>query len=115
LLFEEGKPVVIEFNLAAFDELPCACIMRTFLDRVVDVSNGDVVLDLVVKDSLKRTDDLYMPSLASFCIGGVCVEKIRTTTPPISNRMAVGGLDDQDMAFNFKCVFYDVTKFHGGL
>jgi hypothetical protein len=58
LLLERGEPVVVELDLAALNELPCAGIVRPFLDRVVDVSDGDLVLDFVVEDGLEGAYDL---------------------------------------------------------
>jgi hypothetical protein len=58
LFFERGEPVVVELDFAAFNELPCACVVRAFLDGEVDISNWNIVLDFVVKDGLKWTYDL---------------------------------------------------------
>ena len=58
MLLERGEPVIVELDLAAFDELPCACIVWALLDRVVDVADRDLVLDFVIEDRLKRAYDL---------------------------------------------------------
>jgi hypothetical protein len=95
LLFEGNEPVVIELNLPAFDELPRACVVRAFLDREVDVSDRDLVLNLVVEDSLEGAYNLYDTHI-SFILhrSYLCGEEARTTTPPTSKSMAFGGSDD---------------------
>ena len=60
LLSKPRKPLIVEFAFAALDELPCASIVRTFLDSEVDVADGDVILALVVKDGLERGYDLQI-------------------------------------------------------
>lgn len=54
LCFEQGKPVIVQFDLAALDELPRASVVRTFLYRIIYVTNRDLFLDLVVEDCLER-------------------------------------------------------------
>jgi hypothetical protein len=73
--------------------------VRSFLDRVVYVADRDLVLDFIVEDRLERTYDLWMKTLATFVWsrvvlkGGVGrVEELRTTTPPMSKRIAFGGI-----------------------
>ena len=52
------EPGIVEFGLAALDELPCAGRVGTLLDREVDVADRDVVLEFVVKDCLEGAYDL---------------------------------------------------------
>ena len=60
LLLKRGEPRVVELDFAPLNELPCACIVGSFLDRKVDVANGDFILDFVVEDCLERADDLEL-------------------------------------------------------
>lgn len=48
LLLEGCEPGVVELDFAPLDELPCARVVRAFLDREVDVADGDLVFELVV-------------------------------------------------------------------
>jgi hypothetical protein len=57
-LLEGCKPVVVEFDFAAFDELPRACVVRPFLDREVYVAIRDLVFDFIIEDSLERAYNL---------------------------------------------------------
>ena len=101
---ERGEPVVIEFDFAALDELPCACIVRPFLDRVVYVADRNLVRDFIIKYRLEGTYYLKMRKSAILVLSSVvmkdgmnCVWEAHTTTPPISNRMAFGGLYEEAM------------------
>jgi hypothetical protein len=80
------------------------------LDRVVDVADGDFVFDFVVKDRLEGAYYLVIKHVRylTICLGAksalwrvVNVSErcpgLLTTTPPISKRMAFGGLDGEDM------------------
>lgn len=78
--------------------------MRSFLDRVVYVTDGDLILDLIVEDRLERTYDLWMKTLATFVWSRVVlkdgvgrVQELRTTTPPMSKRIVFGGLVEDVM------------------
>lgn len=74
------------------------------MDRVVYVTDGDLILDLIVEDRLERTYDLWMKTLATFVWSRVVlkdgvgrVQELRTTTPPMSKRIAFGGLVEDVM------------------
>ena len=75
--------------------------MRAFLDRKVYVAIRDLVLDFVIEDGLEGAYDLLITRHVSKR-GPVahsdrwlgCVKKARTTTPPMSNRMAFGGFEE---------------------
>lgn len=45
---ERSEPCVIQLDGAALEKLPCACVVRPGLDREVDVSDWDLVFELVV-------------------------------------------------------------------
>lgn len=60
LLPEGCEPVVVQLDFSAFDELPCASVVGAFLDRVVYVADGDLILCFVVKDSLEWGDNLWV-------------------------------------------------------
>lgn len=64
LRLECFEPAVVEFSFAALDELPCAGVVRAFLDGEVYVADGYVVFDFVVEDCLEGGDDLYSCTLA---------------------------------------------------
>ena len=58
-LRSEGRePRVVEGRLPALNELPCARGGGSLLDGVVDVTNWNPILDLVVENGLKRGEDL---------------------------------------------------------
>lgn len=79
--------------------------MRAFLDGVVDVADGDIILDFVVEDRLEGAYDLdvftesdlgvsqrAMVNMEKQIADGVMGEGlVLTTTPPMSNRIAFGG------------------------
>lgn len=72
--------------------------MGAFLDRIVYVTDGDFVFDFVVEDSLEGGYDLVVScQLLRPGLGG---RGIHTTTPPISKRMAVGGLEEEAMVLS---------------
>jgi hypothetical protein len=54
LSFERGEPVLVQLDFAALDQLPCADIVGTLLDRVINVTGGYPGLGLIVQDSLER-------------------------------------------------------------
>jgi hypothetical protein len=88
---KRGKPGVVELDLAALEQLPCASIVGAFLNCEVDVTNRNIVFCLVVEDCLKRADDLLGVNIR---IRAYETGTLHTTTPPISKRIAFGGLDD---------------------
>lgn len=67
LLLEGGEPGIVEFNFAALDELPGACVVGSFLDGVVDVAERDGVFDFVVEDRLERAYDLPQKAVSGVC------------------------------------------------
>lgn len=98
MLLERYEPGVIEFDLAPFNQLPCACVVGSFLNRIVDIADWDLVLDFVVKNRLERADNLrQVETLAyTFVVNENDCWPL-TTTPPMSKRIAFGGLDGPDM------------------
>jgi hypothetical protein len=89
---ERGKPGVVELDLTALEQLPCASVVGAFLDGEIDVTNGNPILRFIVENCLERADDLLHVSIGM----GACEtgRTSHTTTPPISKRTALGGLDD---------------------
>ena len=86
---KRGKPGIVELDLATLEQLPCASVVGAFLDCKVDITNGNLVLRLVVEDGLKRADDLLDVSMRTWAYE---ISTSHTTTPPISKRIAFGGL-----------------------
>lgn len=72
--------------------------MGSFLNRIVDIANWDLVLDLIVEDRLERADNLrQVEKLAYMFVVNENDCWPLTTTPPMSKRIAFGGLDGVDM------------------
>lgn len=72
--------------------------MGSFLNRIVDIADWDLVLDFIVEDRLEGADNLYqVEKLAYMFVVNENDCWPRTTTPPMSNRIAFGGLEGADM------------------
>jgi hypothetical protein len=50
---ESLKPLITEDGFSTLDELPCACVVRSFLYGVVDPAYGDRMRKLVVENCLE--------------------------------------------------------------
>jgi hypothetical protein len=68
LRLEGCEPFIVELDFAPFDELPCAGVVWAFLDGVVDVAVGYLVLDFVVEDRLEGAEDLWGTGQISFMV-----------------------------------------------